>query len=219
MRWFFATFSFFLTWWGAFLIAALDSSLLFVLPFGVDAMVIYLAARHRDTFWIYPLVMTAGSVLGAALTFWIGVKIGDKGLPKLVSEKHLDRLRRRVRNAGAGTLAISALLPPPFPLTPFVLACGALEVNRALFFGVFAAMRLARFGAEAAIGRWQGVWVLRVLRSDVFKLVVIGLAAVALVGTIGSVVILWRKTRAVPAAHSRPGHSLRSRNAGRRRAV
>jgi len=141
VRWFFTTFGFLLSWWGAFIVSALDSSLVFVLPFGVDALIIYLAARNRETFWIYPLVMTAGSVAGAALTFWAGVKIGDTELPKFVSERHLDRLRQRVKNAGAGSLAVSALLPPPFPLTPFVLVCGALDVNRRLFFSVFAAMR------------------------------------------------------------------------------
>src|SRR4051812_10101714 len=169
MRWFFSTFGFLLSWWGAFIVSALDASLLVVLPFGVDAMIIYLAARDRDRFWLYPLVMTAGSLAGAALTFWVGVKVGDKGLPKLVSAKHLDRLRDRVKNAGAGTLAVSALLPPPFPLTPFVLACGALEVNRRLFFSVFAAMRLVRFFAEATLARWQGVRLLKILQSDWFK--------------------------------------------------
>ena len=76
MRWFFSTFGFLLTWWGALIVSALDSSLLVVLPF-VTAMVIYLAARHRETFWIYPLMMTAGSVAGAGFTFWVGFKVGD----------------------------------------------------------------------------------------------------------------------------------------------
>jgi membrane protein YqaA with SNARE-associated domain len=65
-------FGFFLTWWGAFLMAALDASLLFFLPFGVDALVIFLAARSQDLFWIYPLLATAGSLTGAAVTYWIG---------------------------------------------------------------------------------------------------------------------------------------------------
>ena len=73
-----------------------------------------------------------------------------------------------MRNAGAGTLRDFALLPPPFPLTPFVLACGALDVNRALFFSVFTAMRLVRFFAEAALARWQGARFLMVLESDAF---------------------------------------------------
>ena len=42
---FHAAFGFFLTWWGAYLLAALDSTMVFFLPFGVDALVIYLSAR------------------------------------------------------------------------------------------------------------------------------------------------------------------------------
>jgi|KBSSwiStaDraftv2_1062776.scaffolds.fasta_scaffold58443_3 membrane protein YqaA with SNARE-associated domain len=198
MSWFFSASAALLSWWGALIVAALDSSLLVVLPFGVDAMIIYLAARDRDEFWIYPVVMTAGSVAGAALTFWVGATVGDRELPRLVSEKHLDRMRKRVRNAGAGTLAISALLPPPFPLTPFVLACGALEVNRPLFFGVFTAMRLVRFFAEAWLGRWQGARVLGLLQSTAFKTVVIGFAVLAVTAIVVSAVVLWRATRATP---------------------
>ena len=35
---FHAAFGFFLTWWGAYLLAALDSTMVFFLPFGVDAL-------------------------------------------------------------------------------------------------------------------------------------------------------------------------------------
>jgi hypothetical protein len=41
-------FAFFLTWWGAYVIALLDASMVFFLPFGVDAVVIYLAASNRE---------------------------------------------------------------------------------------------------------------------------------------------------------------------------
>ena len=67
---------------GVFVLAALDSTLFFSLPFGIDAVVIILAARMRDRAWIVPLCATAGSLAGAALTFWMGVKIGEKGLER-----------------------------------------------------------------------------------------------------------------------------------------
>ena len=53
---------FFLTWWGPFVVGALDASLVFFMPFGVDALVIYLAARDESLFWIYPILAAAGSV-------------------------------------------------------------------------------------------------------------------------------------------------------------
>lgn len=48
-------------------LAALDSTLFFSLPFGIDAVVIILAARLGRAAWIVPLPATGGSVVGAAL--------------------------------------------------------------------------------------------------------------------------------------------------------
>jgi membrane protein YqaA with SNARE-associated domain len=189
-----ATFSFFLSWWGAFLMAALDTSMLFFLPFGIDALVIFLAARDEEYFWIYPLLATAGSLTGAAITYWIGSRAGSAGLERLVPGRRLERLKCRVSESGAIALAIPALLPPPFPLTPFVLTCGALEVNPWKFFVTFGTVRLLRFGAEAILARTYGAGVLRMLQSDVFQAIITGFIVVAVVGTIVSAIVLWRST-------------------------
>lgn len=191
-----AAFGFFLTWWGAFLMAALDTTLLFFLPFGIDALVIYLAARDGDLFWLYPLLATAGSLAGAALTYSIGRALGDVGLKRVVSERRLARLQKRVRDSGAIALALPALLPPPFPLTPFILTCGALAVNPWRFFGTFATVRLLRFGAEAVLARVYGRGVLQALQSDGFQVVIVGFAVIAVLGTIVSGIMLWRSSRA-----------------------
>ena len=188
-------FGFFLTWWGAFLLGVLDSSLVFFMPFGIDALVIYLAARDEVLFWMYPLLATGGSVAGAAITYWIGYKLGEVGLERFVSGPRLERLRARVRNRGAVAMAIPALMPPPFPLTVFTLTCGALNVNRWLFFGTFGAMRLLRFSVEATLARVYGRGILRVLESDGFQLVIAGFIIVTIVGTAVSAVMLWKKTR------------------------
>lgn len=187
-------FGFFLSWWGAFLMGALDSSMLFFLPFGIDALVIYLAASNEPVFWVYPLLATAGSLTGAALTFWIGRKGGEAGLERLVPPRRLERLQSRVREKGAIAMALPAVLPPPFPFTPFILTCGALDVDRWRFFGTLGAVRLLRFGAEALLARAYGQGILRVLQSEAFQMIVIGFIVVAVIGTIGSAVVLWRST-------------------------
>jgi membrane protein YqaA with SNARE-associated domain len=187
-------FGFFLTWWGAFLMAALDTSMLFFLPFGIDALVIFLSARDEELFWLYPILATAGSLTGAAITFWIGRKAGSNGLERLVPAKRLERLKCKVSDRGAVAMALPALLPPPFPLTPFILTCGALDVDRWRFFATFGAVRLLRFGGEAALARIYGRGVLRVLQSEPFQMVVIGFIIIALLGTIVSAVLLWRST-------------------------
>src|SRR3954466_2102253 len=72
---------------GVVVLAALDSTLFFSLPFGIDAAVIILAARMRELWWLVPLLATAGSVAGATLTFWMGVKIGEQGLERWVPRR------------------------------------------------------------------------------------------------------------------------------------
>jgi len=188
-------FHFFLTWWGAYVLGALDASMVFFLPFGIDAVVIYLSARNGMWFWLYPLLATAGSVTGAAVTYWIGHKGGELGLERLIPGSRLERIRKRVQKGGAVAMAVPALLPPPFPLTPFVLTCGALKVNRWIFFPTFAVMRLVRFGSEAILARIYGRGVLRLLESDAFQRVILGFVVVAVLGTILSAVMLWRSTR------------------------
>ena len=185
---------FFLTWWGAAVLAALDTSMLFFLPFGVDAVVIYLSARDEQLWWMYPILATAGSIVGATLTFWIGRKIGEVGLGRMIPERRLERVRCRVKDKGAIALALPALLPPPFPLTPFILTCGALNVDKWKFFATFGAIRLIRFGMEAVLARVYGRGVLRVLQSESFQTVVLGFIAIAVLGTLLSAVLLWRST-------------------------
>jgi membrane protein YqaA with SNARE-associated domain len=192
---FHSLFGFLLTWWGAFILAAVDTSIFFFVPFGNDALVVYLVARTPTLYWLYPLITTSGSTLGAAGTYWIGRKAGEKGLPRLVSMKRVERLRRKVENAGVVALSIPAIMPPPFPLTPFVLTCGAIGVNATRFLFLFAGMRLVRFGTEAWLAHRYGRAVLLVLQSDTFRLVIGGFAVIAVAGTVISGAQLWRRTR------------------------
>jgi membrane protein YqaA with SNARE-associated domain len=180
---------------GVIVLAALDSTLFFSLPFGIDAAVIILAARLRDLWWIVPFLATAGSVAGAALTFWMGMKIGEQGLERWVPAKRLERIRAKVRKKGAIALAVLDLIPPPFPFTPFVLAAGALEVKARLFFVTLIACRILRFGLEAALAATYGQGVMRMLDSDLFHDIVMFFVVIAIGLTILSFVKILRMSR------------------------
>lgn len=182
---------------GVFVLAALDSSLFFSLPFGIDAVVIIVAARLPEA-WLVPLLAAAGSVTGAALTFWMGVKIGERGLERYVQPKRLQKIRKRIKESGAVALASLSLIPPPFPFTPFVLVAGALEVRRATFFTTLALCRIIRFGIEAALAVRYGRRILRWLDSPLFQDVVAGCIVLTVVLTILSIV---RVTRSTNPAH------------------
>src|SRR5438093_9864028 len=137
---------------GIGVLAALDSTLVFWLPLGLDLAMVILGARHPHWFWVYPVVATAGSLLGAATSFRVGEIVGESGLKRFASTRKIERVQARVNRSGAMTLGALDLLPPPFPFTLFLVAAGALEVNRVRFFVTLGVVRLLRFGVEAALG-------------------------------------------------------------------
>jgi uncharacterized membrane protein YdjX (TVP38/TMEM64 family) len=112
-----------------------------------------------------------------------------------VPAKRLERIRRRIRNSGAIAIGILDLIPPPFPFTPFVLAAGALDVDRRTFFVTLTVCRLIRFGAEAALAAVYGHAILQLLESDLVLNIVLGCIAVTVVLTAASVYTLVRSTR------------------------
>jgi len=180
---------------GVVVLAALDSTLFFSLPFGIDGAVIILAARLKGLWWIAPLLATFGSVGGAALTFWMGVKIGESGLDRYVAPKRLKKIRARIFKSGAIALAMLDLIPPPFPFTPFVLVAGALEVKTSTFFVTLVVCRMIRFGIEAALAATYGDTVLSWLDSDLFHDIVSFFIFVAVVLTVISIIKLIRSSR------------------------
>lgn len=166
---------------GILILAALDSTLFFWLPFGVDAATIVFSMRGRTPWWAVALLATAGSLAGAAITFWMGNKAGDTGLDRLAPARHLEAARRRIKKTTrSAALATLSVIPPPFPFTPIVLAAGALDVKGSSFFATLAACRFARFGAEAYLARRYGPQTLQWLESPVVGNVVLGFLVVGL---------------------------------------
>jgi membrane protein YqaA with SNARE-associated domain len=180
---------------GVVALAFLDSTLFFSLPFGIDAAVIILAARLETLWWIVPLLATAGSVAGAALTFRMGITIGERGLERYVPPKRLKQFRRRISRRGAIALAVLVLIPPPFPFTLVVLAAGALKVRAKAFFVTLTAFRFVRFGLEAALAIIFGRRIVAWLDPDRFHNAVLVVIVLAVALTILSIVRVVRSTR------------------------
>jgi membrane protein YqaA with SNARE-associated domain len=185
---------------GVFALGALDSTLFFSVPFGIDAVVIILAARLGETAWIVPLLAAAGGALGAILTFWMGVKAGEKGLERYVPAKRLEKIRQRVDGGGAVALGALSIIPPPFPFTPFILVAGALEVPKTPFFVTMTAGRLLRFGTESWLAALYGRRIIGWLDSSLFQNLVMGCIVLTVALTTLSIVRLVRSTRPRAAA-------------------
>ena len=191
---FFSILAWFLTPFGVVLMGVLDASLVFILPFGIDFVVILMTARKPELFWLYALLATVGSVIGAVATFWIGRKIGEVGLAHFVNARRLEQAKARV-GRGEVVVAALAIIPPPFPFTPFVLTSGALAPNPWPFFGTLAAARVLRFGVEGALASYYGRQILRWMKTPMFEAIIGALIALAVIGTIASAIALVRSTR------------------------
>ena len=178
----------FLAWFvsplGLLLLAVLDSSVVFFLPLALDFVVILLAARHGEIFWVFPLLATAGCLAGAATTHWLGRRLGDAALPRFVGERRLDRLVARLEERGAVVAGALGLVPPPFPFTAYVLVAGAVGVDRLHFLLYLALARLLRTGAEAWIASRHAQAITGWMQSTSFEIVTGITIAVAVAGTI-----------------------------------
>jgi membrane protein YqaA with SNARE-associated domain len=192
---FYSLLGYFLTPFGVLLMGALDSSMVFFLPLGIDFVVIIMSARKPELFWLYALLATAGAMIGAALTFWIGRKVGEHGLAKLIKPSRLKRIEQRVSQRAAVSVAALAIIPPPFPFTAFVLTSGAFRVNSWSFFVTLAIVRLLRFMAEGALASRYGRAVLAAMRSQTFTAIVGIMIALAVIGTLVSAVAVYRSTK------------------------
>jgi membrane protein YqaA with SNARE-associated domain len=182
---------------GVLVLGILDSTVVFFLPLGIDAVVILMAAGHPRTAWLYPLLATAGSLIGSAVTYWAGRKIGEHGLSRFVPAGRLDFARRQLRRHGAFTVAALALVPPPFPFTPFVLTSGALHFSRLRLFPLLALVRLARFGIEAALAVKYGDALTWWMQSETFKVAIAVFIAIAILGTVVSGWIVTKKAKPI----------------------
>jgi membrane protein YqaA with SNARE-associated domain len=169
--------------------------MVFFLPLGIDFVVIILTARKPELFWMYAVLATVGSVIGAGVTFWIGRKVGEVGLSRLIKPSRLKRVKERVNHSAAISVAALAIVPPPFPFTAFVLTSGAFSVNAWSFFTTLAGVRALRFFIEGALAARYGRGIVSWMQSRTFTIAVSVLIVLAVIGTLVSAVAVYRGTR------------------------
>jgi membrane protein YqaA with SNARE-associated domain len=122
----------------------LDSSII-PLPGSMDVLTIVLAARDATLWPYYALMATVGSVLGGFVTYRLARKGGKESLARKVSAKTLKRIYGIFERWGFAAIAIPALLPPPMPLVPFVLAAGAMQYSVNKFLLAMTLGRIVRY--------------------------------------------------------------------------
>src|SRR5580658_10593252 len=129
---------------GLILLGIADNSLI-PLPGSTDIVTILLAAHRREPWFYYTIMSIAGAVLGGFLTYRMARKGGKETLEKRFSQRKVKKVYAIFERWGFAAVAIPAILPPPFPIVPMLLAAGALQYPTKKFLTALAVGRGIRF--------------------------------------------------------------------------
>lgn len=145
---------------GLFAVGIADSSVIpLPLPGSTDLLLLLLTAHRRTTalmaVWL-AFCSFAGSLLGGYLTWSAGRKGGEVAMERYVPKRFLGRISTLVQKHGIWSIALATILPPPVPLTPFLLAAGALGMERNRFLISYGTARAVRYGLLAWLGITYG---------------------------------------------------------------
>lgn len=161
---------------GLFLVAFLDSSVL-TFPAINDLLVIQLSILNPARMAYYALMATLGSVLGCILLFFIARKGGEVMFRKHAGARAAQIHAWVVRN-GFLSMLIAALLPPPTPFKPFVIAAGVFRVPLRTFTLALLLARMLRYFGEGFLAVRYGTEAVRYLLEKKLQFSLIVLAAI-----------------------------------------
>jgi membrane protein YqaA with SNARE-associated domain len=175
---------------GLILLGIADSSVV-PLPGSMDVLTIYLAAKHHQLWWYYALMATVGAVVGGYITYSLARKGGKEAFEHKMSSKKAAKVFERFERWGFGAVAVPALLPPPFPIVPFLLAAGAMQYSRKKFIAALALGRAIRFTIVAGLGAIYGRHIVRFF-SRYYKPALFVLIGLAVIGGVLALIQYYR---------------------------
>jgi membrane protein YqaA with SNARE-associated domain len=170
---------------GLILLGLADNSVI-PLPGSMDVLTILLAASRPDIWFYYAIMATAGAVFGGYVTYHLAQKGGKEALERKLSKRTADKVSKKFERWGFGAVAIPALLPPPFPIVPFLVAAGAMQYPRKKFLAALALGRGVRFTLFAFLGAQYGRHIVRFF-AQYYKP---ALAVVVVLAVLGGVMAL-----------------------------
>ena len=153
---------------GLLLLGVLDSSFLFM-PLGNDLLVVALTANHHGRMPYYAVMATIGSVLGVAFTDWVSRKGGQKSIESQGKGRRIRYVERKVNENAALALTLAALMPPPFPFTPFIIVAAALQYPRKKLLALVGVCRAVRFAVEGGLAIYFGRRIIQMGQNPVVQ--------------------------------------------------
>jgi len=184
---------------GLFSLAILDGTPLPTFG-GPDILLVILVLTRRDPWYEYAAAATAGSIIGAYVTFRLARTAGKAYLESSFSQRRIAKLLEVFDHWGTGALAASAAIPIPAPTSVFFAAAGASHTySTQKFLTVVGAARALRYSALAMVAKLYGRHFIRVLRHPTQYLGWFLLLAVVFVALVaGGIIVNRRMAEATP---------------------
>jgi len=178
---------------GLILLGIADNSVV-PLTGSMDVLTIYLAASHRN-YWVYYAGMaTMGAVIGGFITYRLASQGGKEALERRPPKRQAKKVYAKFERWGFWSVAVPALLPPPFPIVPFLLAAGAMQYSRKKFLGALTLGRGLRFTIVAGLGAIYGRHIVGFF-TRYYKPALLVLIGLAVVGSLIALLQYRRYTR------------------------
>jgi membrane protein YqaA with SNARE-associated domain len=153
----------------------------------MDVLTIWLAARHLHPWPYYAVMATIGAVAGGYITYALAHKGGKEAMERKLSRRRALKVSKTFERWGFAAIAIPALLPPPFPFVPFLLAAGAMQYPRKKFLAALTLGRGIRYTIAAGLGFHYGRHILRFF-SQYYEPAMAILIGLAVIGGIMSII-------------------------------
>jgi membrane protein YqaA with SNARE-associated domain len=192
---------------GLILLGLADNSVV-PLPGSMDVLTIVLAASHREWWFYYSFMATVGAVIGGYVTYRIGSKGGKEMLEQKFPKNKVEKVYQKFEKRGFWSVTVPALLPPPVPIVPFLLAAGAMQYSRRKFIASLALGRGIRFTIVGFVAAHYGSAIFRFF-SQYYKPALYTLIGLAVAGGIAGLFFYLRhrqssrKNQAVGQAKSK----------------
>jgi membrane protein YqaA with SNARE-associated domain len=196
---------------GLILLGLVDNSPI-PLPGSMDVATILLAAHNRNLWIYYSMMATAGAVLGGYLTYRMARKGGKETLEKRFSTRKTARAYAIFERWGLAAVAIPAILPPPFPIVPMLLAAGAMQYPARKFLAALAVGRGIRYTILAYLGAHYGRNIVRFFALYYWQTLSV-LIAFALLGALYGLYEYRRRQKVDAPKAPRPTSQPRQRTA------
>ena len=172
---------------GLIVLGIVDSSVI-PIPGSMDALTIVLAAHHRQPWLYYAAMATFGSVFGAYITFRLARTQGKERFKQTLRWGWKKKATDFFKKWRFWAIAVPAILPPPTPLVPFVLAAGATDYPTNRFLGAMTLGRAVRYGLLAYFANLYGQRIMAVF-SQYGCPIVYALIAFAVVSALAGYVV------------------------------